>query len=141
MTTTVTPHRGQFLVSVSRWFRFDWNYILATGRLPAFKPTAIVLAVMPILANVATFIPIINTSHFWLLWAASISSLIAFVVTRICCPPFIREYESYDAYEKKGHSHRWIIWNFHLARKDFSNQDNVISETIENGLTIPTASQ
>jgi hypothetical protein len=119
---------------VSPWFRFDWQYVLATGRLPALKPVAVVLAVAPVVGNL-TQVVAIGTTGFWLIWAASVTSLIAFGVTRLRCPAFVREYETYEDYSKKGHSHRWIIWSFYLNRFEYSSIDYIIRETISKGLS------
>ncbi len=129
---------------VSPWFRFDWQYVLSAGRLPAFKPVAFVLALMPILKDlpavipkeVATFVPI-NVTTFWLLWGASVSSLIAFGITRVRCPSFVRDYEKFDDYEKVGHSHRWIGWQLYLNRKDYSKFDRIVQELIDKNIILP----
>jgi hypothetical protein len=135
---TTDPNPLKRPVPVSAWFRFDWHYVLAAGRLPAVKPVVFVLALMPILKDlptvipkeVATFAPL-NLATFWLLWGASVSSLIAFAITRVRCPSFVREYEKFDDYDKVGHSHRWIAWQFYLNRNDFSDFGRIVHELVD----------
>jgi hypothetical protein len=120
---------------VSKWFRFDWQYILKTGRLPAFKPVTFILAGMPMVVEIARIVSI-NTTGFWLLWCASIASLLAFAVTFVRCPAFVREYERFDDYEEYGHSHRWIGWLFYNNYSVYSKPENVVREAVEKGLTV-----
>lgn len=121
---------------VSEWFLLDWQFILATGRFPVFKPAAVVISTLPLISDVARVVPIATTG-FWLFWLASVLSLITFAVTHVFCPDFIRRYEDYSAFDKMGHTHRWIGWLFYLNLKNFSNRDYVVRETLAKGITEP----
>jgi hypothetical protein len=121
---------------VSSWYRFDWQYVLSTGRLPAFKPVAVVLTAMPILTEFASVVPI-KTEHFWLIWGASVASLAAFAATSIRCPQLIREYEKYDDFSKVGHSHRWIGWIFYNNLSLYQDIRKLYFELIDKQLAYP----
>jgi hypothetical protein len=115
---------------------FHWQYILSTGRLPAFKPVAVVLAAAPMVANVAIVAPL-STPGFWFIWCGSVTSLLAFFFTWWRCPPFIKDYENFDIYQKKGHTIRWILWTF---QRTFADADQVrltklLHETVEKGIS------
>jgi hypothetical protein len=120
---------------VSSWYWLDWQYVLSTGRLPAFKPVAVVLTAMPLLNELTSVIPI-KTNSFWLIWVASVSSLFAFATTYIFCPRFVREYERYDDYAKVGHSHRWIGWLLYNNRCLFKNRQRLFEELIEKQIAL-----
>ncbi|TDW31884.1 hypothetical protein EV128_108211 [Rhizobium azibense] len=119
---------------------FHWQHILSTGRLPAFKPVAIVLAAAPLVANVAIVAPL-STPGFWFIWSGSVMSLLAFAVTWVRCPAFIRNNENYDVYQKKGHSPRWILWEFY---NNFVDQPEamkrLLKESIEKGISFAASS-
>lgn len=121
---------------VSKWFVLDWQFILATGRFPVFKPAAAVITALPFVTDVARVVPI-TTTGFWLFWTASVLSLVTFGLTHVFCPDFVRKYEDYAAFEKMGHTHRWMLWLLQLNEGNFISKDYVIRETVEKGLTRP----
>jgi hypothetical protein len=86
---------------VSEWFVLDWQFILATGRFPVFKPAVAVITALPFVSDLARVVPI-GTTGFWLFWTASVLSLVTFVLTYFFCPDFIgdvwrRSWEQLDA--------------------------------------------
>lgn len=113
---------------------FHWQYILATGRLPAFKPVAIVLAAAPLVANAAIVAPL-STPGFWFIWSGSVASIAAFLVTWLGCPAFIRSYEDFESYQKKGHSTRWILWQFYHNFNSHSDLKRVLRESVDKGIS------
>ncbi|OAP38444.1 hypothetical protein AU381_23035 [Sinorhizobium glycinis] len=56
------------------------------------------------------------------------------------CPEFIKSYENFDAYQKKGHSPRWILWELYHNFSGHSEMERVLKETIDKGISFPTAS-
>jgi hypothetical protein len=130
-----TPHPA-WPKPVSPRYRLDWQYVLSTGRLPAFKPVALVLAAMPLLNDFSAVVPI-KTEHFWLLWFASVTSLLAFVITFFRCPQIIREYEKYEDYEKVGHTHRWLGWLFYHNLGIYQDSNKLMRELIDKEIAVP----
>lgn len=49
---------------------------------------------------------------WWILWLASLAYAIAFAVHAWSCPLFIKRYPTYLDYQARGHSPRWLIWEF-----------------------------
>lgn len=115
--------------TVSRWYNLDWQYVLKVGRTPALKPTAIIIAVAPIVGNIGQ-VTSISATGFWLMWGASVSSLVAFIIAFFACPRIIREDETYEDYEKKGHSHRWLVWLFYRNLESFPRPRAQLRELI-----------
>lgn len=122
---------------VSKWFLLDWQFILATGRMPVLKPAAVVISALPIVTDIAQVIPI-STTGFWLFWVASILSLCSVALTYIFCPKFIRDYEDFKAFNEMGHTHRWIVWLFHTNLDTYDDRKHVVRETIDKALTLKT---
>lgn len=50
---------------------------------------------------------------WWILWLASLSYALAFAIHSWKCPQFIKRYPTYLAYKERGHSPRWLVWEFH----------------------------
>jgi hypothetical protein len=122
--------------AVSKWFMLDWQFILATGRMPVFKPAAAVITALPFVTDFARLVPI-STVGFWLLWAASVLSLVTFALTYFC-PKFIRDYEDFNKYSEMGHTHRWIVWLFYGNLGSYNDKEYVIRETVDKLLTHQT---
>lgn len=57
-----------------------------------------------------------------ILWLASLSYAIAFVLHLIFCPGFIKRYQSYNSYTDRGHSPRWLVWEVFRAWKAISER-------------------
>lgn len=49
---------------------------------------------------------------WWILWLASLAYAIAFAVHAWRCPQFIKRYPTYLDYQARGHSPRWLVWEF-----------------------------
>jgi len=47
---------------------------------------------------------------WWVLWFASLSYSAAFVLRAVFCPSFIKQHPNAVAYEARGHSPRYIVW-------------------------------
>jgi hypothetical protein len=121
---------------VSKWFRFHWQYVLAFGRFPAFKPVAVVVAALPAFGGLAVELNE-DTTGFWFVWWGSITSIAAFLITWWRCPRLVRENERFKDYEDVGHSHRWIGWLLHLSRPTFVNLAKLVDEAIDKGMALP----
>jgi len=52
-------------------------------------------------------------------------------------PAFIQEYLSYEQFRQRGHSHRWIVWEFYNALPALSDSDHIVRETVAKQLSIP----
>ncbi|MCR6672720.1 hypothetical protein [Devosia ginsengisoli] len=114
---------------VSRWYFFDWQYVLKIGRLPILKPAALVITAAPLVGNIGQ-VAAISTTGFWYMWWASVLSLAAFGITKISCPRIVQEYETYEDYEKRGHSHRFLVWLFHHNLNQFPTPDAQLREVV-----------
>jgi len=121
---------------VSRYFRFDWNYALNVARLPALRPASIIISLMPVLASVMDWLSV-NIANVWLLWTASIFFLAGYLILKLRAPPFIQEYQFYSQYESRGHSHRWIVWEFYTNLASLSGWEYIVRETKEKLISVP----
>lgn len=72
-------------------------------------------ATAPLVASLIEKYPGIFVLPFdwWILWLASLSYAISFAVHAWKCPQFIKRYPTYLAYQARGHSPRWLVWEFH----------------------------
>ncbi|NDK35492.1 hypothetical protein [Rhodovulum sulfidophilum] len=71
-------------------------------------------ATAPLIASLTKNYPSIFVLPFdwWILWSASLSYAIAFAIHAWKCPQFIKRYPTYLAYQARGHSPRWLVWEF-----------------------------
>lgn len=71
-------------------------------------------ATAPLIASLTQSYPSIFVLPFdwWILWLASLAYAIAFAVHAWKCPQFIKRYPTYPAYQARGHSPRWLVWEF-----------------------------
>jgi hypothetical protein len=121
---------------VSPYFWLDWNYALKVARLPALRPASIIISLMPVLTSVMDWLSV-NIANAWLLWTASIFFLAGYAILKLRAPRFIQEYQFYSQYVGCGHSHRWIVWQFHLNLHSLSRWQHVVRETREKLLSLP----
>ncbi|UWR17812.1 hypothetical protein [Sulfitobacter pontiacus] len=72
-------------------------------------------ATAPLIASLIQNYPSIFVLPFdwWILWLASLAYAIAFALHAWKCPLFIKRYPTYPAYQARGHSPRWLVWEFH----------------------------
>ncbi|MDP8996461.1 MAG: hypothetical protein M3O03_05590 [Pseudomonadota bacterium] len=118
---------------VGQDFAEDWQFILSTGRLPFFKPFALLALAAPLVTGTGKDIPL-GSLAFLPLWLAGLLSMAIVAVTYRFCPRFIRQYENYGIYQGLGNSHRWILWEFYNLREDYSSKVDMISEVINKKL-------
>jgi hypothetical protein len=131
---------GQFRPEpVSPYFWLDWNYALKVARLPALRPASIIISLMPVLAGIMDLLSVV-IPNLWVLWTASIFFLVGYAILKVRAPRFIQEYQFYSQYESCGHSHRWIVWQFHLNLHSLSRWQHVVRETKEKLLSLPCES-
>lgn len=116
-----------------RWRDLDSHWQSLSGW---FNPTVTRLfiswfALTPIFINVAGELPerivfenfgevpitlLLALPFSWkALWFASFLYAIAFVIYVFKCPRFIKDYRHYDHYKLRGHSPRWLVWEFYYA--------------------------
>lgn len=71
-------------------------------------------ATAPLVASLTKSYPSILVLPFdwWILWLASLAYAIAFFIHAWKCPQFIKRYPTYLAYQARGHSPRWVVWEF-----------------------------
>jgi hypothetical protein len=135
-------------ISVSRHYRFDWQYAVDISRLPYLRTASIIIALTPIAIQlvhalttewkVALELP----PSVWLLWGASVAFIASWVVLAMRCPQFIKEYRDFGEYLRRAHSHRWIVWEFFSSIKTIKLWQAIVRETEEKGITIsPAATQ
>jgi hypothetical protein len=123
---------------VSRYFRFDWNYALNVARLPVLPTASIIISLMPILAGVMQWLSV-YIANVWLLWTASVFFLVGYFILKLRAPPFIQEYQFYSQYEGRGHSHRWIVWQFYTNLDSLSGWEDIVRETKEKLISLRVA--
>ncbi|MEY8142519.1 hypothetical protein [Falsihalocynthiibacter sp. CO-5D18] len=72
-------------------------------------------ATAPLVASVIQNYPsmLVLPFDWWILWLASLAYAIAFGIHAWRCPQFIKRYPTYPAYQARGHSPRWLVWEFH----------------------------
>lgn len=72
-------------------------------------------ATAPLVASLIQNYPNIFVLPFdwWVLWLASLVYAIAFATHALRCPQFTKRYPTYLAYQARGHSPRWLVWEFH----------------------------
>jgi hypothetical protein len=121
---------------VSRYFRLDWQYALRVARMPILRPASLTIAVMPILRQLSPFLAT-SLQNVWLVWCASVSFLLGLALLKARAPAFIQEYLSYEQFRQRGHSHRWIVWEFYNALPALSDSDHIVRETVAKQLSIP----
>jgi hypothetical protein len=90
---------------------------------------------MPILAGVMHWLSV-YVANVWLLWTASIFFLVGYLILKVRGPPFIQEYQFYSQYESRGHSHRWIVWQFY-TNLSLSGWEHIVRETKEKLISLP----
>jgi hypothetical protein len=123
---------------VSRRYRFDWQYAVDVSRIPVLSTATTVIAVMPLLLSTKAFISLLGGSiplALLLLWPASLSFVLAWVLLYLRCPKFIREYRDLGQYKERQHSHRWIVWEFHNNLESLAGWENIVRETFSKGIT------
>lgn len=54
---------------------------------------------------------------WWILWLASLFYSLAFLIHSFFCPSFVKKYPSAIAYEARGHSPRYIVWQCYYLWK------------------------
>ena len=71
-------------------------------------------ATAPLIASLIQNYPSIFVLPFdwWILWLASLAYAVAFALHALKCPQFIKRYPTYPAYQARGHSPRWLVWEF-----------------------------
>lgn len=128
--------------TVSRWYRFDWQYAADLNKLPFVQEAAFLISITPVLLWVsgASF-PNLNIAGIVslpmrLLWAAAILFVGARILYYLACPKFIREYRDFGQYATRQHSHRWIVWEFWHNLKKLSGWRQIVRETSPKGLTV-----
>ncbi len=112
---------------VSKYFRFDWNYAARATRVPALRPATFIIAAMPVLKEFAGPFQI-PMQNMWLLWSASLFSLGALIIFWIRSPAFVKEYQNYEQFRSRGHSHRWIVWEFFHNLYSLSGWESIVHE-------------
>lgn len=123
---------------VSRWYRFDWQYAVDVSKIPVLQMASLIIAVMPFLLSSKAFLAAIGGSiplALWLLWPASIAFVFAWAMVNLACPKFIREYRDYGQFKARGHSHRWIVWEFYNNLESLAGWKGIVRETFSKGIT------
>lgn len=131
--------------TVSRYFKFDWQFAVDRSKLPFLRPASIIIALMPLLLHMSVTlygIRIISVPlALWMWWFASVSFLISWSILQFCCPNLILQYRDYGEYSKHQHSHRWIVWLFYNTIKELTGWQTIVQETLEKGLSVRVTDQ
>jgi hypothetical protein len=78
-----------------------------------------------------------HIANVWLLWTASIFFIVGYSILKLRAPSFIQEYQFYSQYESRGHSHRWIVWQFSDNLQSLSGWEYIVRETKEKFISLP----
>jgi hypothetical protein len=121
-------------------FLGHWQFFKNFFQIAFMRYLLFWFAIVPIFVKLLSGLPekltIPGTTHFltfslpftwWLLWLASLSYFIAFILFHAFCPQFIKRYPSFTEYKIHGHSPRWIIWEFFFAVEGPRQPVNLIS--------------
>lgn len=102
-----------FKPAVTRLF-ITW-FALAPAVVKAFQhlPNPLMVTVGKITYEISLKLPF----RWEILWLASLSYAIAFVLNLFFCPGFIKRYQNYNSYTDRGHSPRWLVWEVFRAWK------------------------
>jgi hypothetical protein len=124
---------------VSRFFYLDWAFALRIVKFEIIKWLSPLLFATGITAR---YFPIMrfNLPQVFLLWAASASFLIGYLILRFRAPRFLQEYKHFKEYQDFSHSHRWIVWQIHIQSTALQSAADLLRETIDKGLSLDTSS-
>jgi hypothetical protein len=125
---------------VSKYFKYDWQFAVEMSRVPLLRPASIVIGFMPLITNASeTLFGISFVSipwSLWIMWWASLSFIASWIILKFNCPDFIQQYQDYDQYKKKQHSHRWILWLFYSNITKLTSWEVIVQETLAKEISI-----
>jgi hypothetical protein len=127
--------------TVSRWYRFDWQYAVDVASVSLFQQAAsliaVILTILSSSSGIFLSLPSAKSTAapLWFLWGASVAFLLASVLLYLRCPKFVREYRDFGQYATRQHSHRWILWEFYNNLESLAGWEGVVRETSSKGLT------
>lgn len=127
---------------VSRHFRYDWQYAVASSRLPLLRPASLVIALMPLLPSFSSIVfsksAVSVPTSFWVTWFASVAFLASWSIIQLRCPKLIREYRDFGEFASQQHSHRWIVWLFYDHLRTSASLEPLIREALLKGVALKT---
>lgn len=124
----MTDHRPYSPPLVQKGYRKDWQFAIDISRAPVLRPATLLIAAAPIMFDLSSAVGL-EVQGLTLTWLASVAFIIAWVVLRVRCPQFLQEYRDYGAYDSRGHSHRFIIWEFYHNLVSLTAWSDVLKET------------
>lgn len=122
--------------TVSRFYRYDWQYAMDIYKHVSFRIASFVIFLVPFLFEIKSLIQFSLPLNLWLFWFSSVFFIISMVILNFACPRFVREYRDYGEYIKRGHSHRWIVWEFYNNLTSLTGWENIVKETLAKRISI-----
>ena len=125
---------------VSRFFQYDWQFAVDMSKLPLLRPASLMIGFMPLILKMS--VPLFGLTIIsipWTLWAtwwSSVAFLASWVLLRLRCPNFIRQYRHYGEYNIQQHSHRWIVWLFYITITKLSSWQKIVQETLAKRISV-----
>lgn len=126
------------LPPVSPNFRFDWGYALRISRFGQLVTVANIVFSGGVLSQALPW-PAGNPSLL-AFWLAAVTFIIGNVILWVRAPIFLKDYGSYKDFEDRGHSHRFIVWEFYHGIPWPKRKMAAVKETIEKGISFPVDS-
>ena len=69
--------------------------------------------------------------HWQLLWVSSLLFAVAYLVYMWRCPSFIKKNQDFSAYDARGHSPRWIVWEIYYTWRSTEEKEKMANRLIE----------
>ena len=126
--------------AVSRYYRFDWQYAVDIYKQTSLRVVSLITFLVPILLEAKTVVAFTIPTNFWFFWGAGVAYILSLLTFYIGCPRFIREYRDYGQYLKRGHSHRWIVWEFYNNLELLEGWERIVRETVTKGIAVDDSS-
>lgn len=128
---------------VSKNFRYDWQFAVASSKLPFLRSASVVISLMPLLPSFSKVYLGENTVpvplSFWVTWTAAVAFLLSWSIIQTRCPKLIREYQDFGQYAKQQHSHRWIVWLFYDHVRSGESLDPLVREALLKEVALPAS--
>jgi hypothetical protein len=107
---------GFFQVSGARFFIAWFALTPAVSKIIEQLPEPLIIMSSQTPISISLTLPF----NWMVLWFASFSYALAFVLFHLRCPQFIRKYPNFTEYEKHGHSPRWLVAEAEMAWHELS---------------------
>lgn len=73
---------------------------------------------------------------WYLLWFASFSYFMAYILYNLTCPRFVREFPDFSVFLSQSHSPRFLVWELSRIWRDKFDRPRVARRLIDKGLAV-----